>query len=463
MESSILEFVRSLRRADIQVTTGETLDGLVAAREVSVCDKELFRHALRATLVKKVDQLPEFERLFELHFSHLGQSAQPQEADPSGPEGFRSTQGLSYLSEETRSSLSSLSRGLMGGEGAVLERLAVAAARASSLSQIEFSLQAGSYMRRMNEQLGWDRAVEELERALQELARMGVPPEELARVREDLQHNREAFQGILRRLIRREIDKGARFVRGRLLSDSLMGKSFSALSDHEIQEMRVVVERLVRRLRTKMAILERRRLRGRLDVRRTLRRNLQHGGIPMQLVFREKRRRKTQVVALCDVSSSVWNASRFMLNLLYAIQDQFSRVRSFVFVSELGEVTSLFERYETNQAIQKALTEAPIRYHSYSDYGDVLLAFHEKHLRELTNRTVVILIGDGRNNYLPTRSWVLQEIRERARKLIWLVPEPRSMWGTGDSAMLEYAPFCTAVEECRNLRQLSEFVDRLVV
>jgi signal transduction histidine kinase len=131
----------------------------------------------------------------------------------------------------------------------------------------------------------------------------------------------------------------------------------------------------------------------------------------MELLFRERKRKKTEVMALCDVSSSVWTASRFMLNLLYAIQDQFSKVRSFVFVSDLGEVTEFFSRYETNEAIRKALKEAGIQYHSYTDYGDVLLRFREEHLGEVNSRTVVIIIGDGRNNRLPSRAWVLEEIK----------------------------------------------------
>lgn len=463
METSILEFIRSLRRSDIQVTTGETLDALRAAAEVSVWDRELFREALRSTLVKRAEQFPEFEKLFDLHFSHLGERPGQRGGDPQSFQEFRPVPHVERFMENPMASFSGLAMGLMAADQAALERLALAAARAVSLSEIEFPLQAGSYMRRMNEHLGWDRATQELEQVLSELIQNGVGEQELEQAREAIRHNKESFQGVLRRLITREIQKGARSVNETFARDSLMGKSFSSLSDQEILEMREVVARLVKRLRSKMALLERKRQRGRLDIRRTLRRNLQYGGVPLDLVFKVKRRRKAQVVALCDVSSSVWNASRFMLNLLYAIQEQFSQVRSFVFVSELGEVTQFFQRYETNEAIQKALKEAPIRYHSYSDYGDVLMEFYCKHLGELTTRTILILIGDGRNNYLPTRAWVLQELRERARKLIWLNPEPRSMWGTGDSAMLEYAPFCTCVEECRNLRQLSEFVDRLVV
>lgn len=463
METSILEFVRSLRRSDIQVTTGETLDALRAAAEISISDRELLKEALRATLVKRSEQFAQFDKLFGLHFSHLGEKSSQEGLDPGSCQQFIPVPHLERFRENHMASFSGLALGLMTGDGAALERLAVAAARGVSLSEIEFPLQAGSYMRRMNEHLGWDRAGEELEQALGEFGRRGAGEHELEQVREAVRHNKESFQGLLRGLIRREIEKGARSVKERFVRDPLMGKSFSSLSDQEIREMREVVARLVKRLRSKMALLERKRQKGRMDIRRTLRRNLQHGGVPVELVFRVKRRRKAEVMALCDVSSSVWNASRFMLNLLYAIQDQFSKVRSFVFVSQIGEVTHFFERYETNEAIQKALKEAPIRYHSYSDYGDVLLEFYSKHLGETTTRTILILIGDGRNNYLPTRAWVLQELRERVRKLIWLNPEPRSMWGTGDSAMLEYAPFCTCVEECRNLRQLSEFVDRLMV
>lgn len=463
MEKSILEFVRLLRRSEIPVTTGETLDALRAACEIPLGQRDLFREALRSTLVKRVEHSGEFDRLFQLHFSHLEQGSSQGEASHLEGDRFVPAHALDPILNDSRASFSALALGLMEGDGAALERLAMAAASAVSLSSIESSLQVGSYMRRLNDQLGWDRAGEELKRALEELARKGASQKDLKMAKEALEHNQEAFQRLLRRLIRREVEKSTRTVRESFLRESLLGKSFFALSQHEIQEMRKVVAQLVRRLRTKISLLERRRQRGRMDIRRTLRRNLQCGGVPMELVFRQKRRRKAQVVALCDVSSSVWNASRFMLNLLYAIQDQFSQVRSFVFVSELGEVTSFFQRYETNEAIERALKDASIRYHSYSDYGDVLLSFHDKHLGELTTRTVVIIIGDGRNNYLPTRSWVLGRIRERARRLIWLNPEAKSMWGTGDSAMLEYAPFCTSVEECRNLIQLSDFVDRLVV
>jgi hypothetical protein len=464
MENQILSFIHGLRRAEIPVTTGETLDALRAATEIPLADRSQFRDALRTTLVKRVELRPEFERLFDLYFSHLQEGgAGAGGSDPGLAGGFVPVPEMEAVRALMGSSLSPLSRALMGGEGVALEHMAMGAAGEAGVSEIQYPLQVGAFARRVGERMGMARTEEELAQALEMLRREGLSPEALGRAEAALRRNREALQGLLKRLVKRELDKGLKATRQRLAEDGLVGKSFSSLTDQEIEEMRDLVGRLVRRLRTKIALLERRRRRGRLDVRRTLRRNLQYGGVPMELLFKERKRKKTQVMALCDVSSSVWNASRFMLNLLYAIQDQFARVRSFVFVSDLGEVTALFDRWETNEAIRRALREAGIRYHAYSDYGDVLLRFHGEHLRDVTTRTVVIIIGDGRNNYLPTRAWALQEIKERARRVYWLNPELRTMWNQGDSVMHEYAPHCTDVRECRNLKQLGAFIDELVV
>jgi len=462
MEQRILEFVQGLRRCGVPVTLAETLDALRGLAILSPWDRGTFQDALRTTLVKSSSHHREFDRLFAHYFSHLFQ-------DPSGgaTEGLSSGDRILSLPESEEAleiasaSLSPLGLAIMAGDGMALERMAIEAARAAGVSEIQYPLQVGFFTRRLMDQFPWAALDRELERALSVLG--DSAPQEAALISQLLQHNLEAFRRLLRRLVERELEKNARPLWQRPLVGGLEGKSFSSLSDQEIQQMQEVVAQLVQRLKTKVGLLERRRRRGRLDVRRTLRRNLQYGGTPMELLFRDRKRKKTEVMALCDVSSSVWTASRFMLNLLYAIQDQFSKVRSFVFVSDLGEVTEFFSRYETNEAIRKALKEAGIQYHSYTDYGDVLLRFREEHLGEVNSRTVVIIIGDGRNNRLPSRAWVLEEIKERARQLIWLNPEPRATWGLGDSAMPEFSPHCTVVEECRNLRQLAAFIEGLVV
>jgi uncharacterized protein len=165
---------------------------------------------------------------------------------------------------------------------------------------------------------------------------------------------------------------------------------------------------------------------------------------------------------LCDVSDSVRNVSRFMLQFVYSLQDLYSRVRSFIFVSEIGEITQLFEENDTQDAIEQALTGNIINVFAHSDFGRAFRAFHRDHLAAVNNRTTVIVLGDARNNYNLAQEWVLRDIGQRAKQLIWLNPESRLTWGFGDSEMDRYLPFCHVVEECRNLNQLYRVIDRLV-
>jgi uncharacterized protein with von Willebrand factor type A (vWA) domain len=464
MDRHLLSFVKGLRRNGIPASLTETLDAFGALEHIAVEDRAVFRDTLRTTLVKDQTQHPEFERLFQLYFSHLEQGA-----DPDSEEALSLTDRIAPMPEseqhmgEMGSGASILTQSVFRGDATTLEHLAMEAGEAVGLDAVRYPLQVGLFTHRMMERFDWAAVDVDMQAVLRNLSESGIPQEMIARMAARFKHNKEAFKRLLRRLVERELRKYAQPESQRLLLESLKGKSFASLTDREIRQMQEVIALLVQKLRTKVALLERRRRLGRLDVRHTLRKNLQYGGVPVELVFKKKKRKKTEVMALCDVSSSVWTASRFMLNLLYAIQDQFSHVRSFVFVSDLGEVTSFFERYETNEAIKKALKEAGINYFSYTDYGDVLLRFHEAYLGDVNSRSVIIIIGDGRNNHLPSQAWVLDRVKERAKQVIWLNPEHRSTWNLGDSVMIEYEKYCTLVRECRNLHQLSEFIDELVV
>jgi uncharacterized protein with von Willebrand factor type A (vWA) domain len=209
-------------------------------------------------------------------------------------------------------------------------------------------------------------------------------------------------------------------------------------------------------------VRRRRAKRGKFDLKDTLRKNLQYGGVPFKIQFDRRVRDKPQVMVLCDVSDSVRNVSRFMLQFVYSLQDLYSRVRSFIFVSELGEVTQLFETNETQDAIEEALGGNVINVFAHSDFGRAFRAFHRDYLGAVNHRTTVIVLGDARNNYNVAHEWVLRDVQQRAKQLIWLNPESRLTWGFGDSEMDRYLPFCDMVEECRNLNQLYRVIDRLV-
>ena len=168
-------------------------------------------------------------------------------------------------------------------------------------------------------------------------------------------------------------------------------------------------------------------------------------------------------MVIADISGSVAAFARFTLHLVHAISSQFSKVRSFVFIDGIDEVTRFFEATDdVAEAVHRINTEADVIWvDGHSDYGHALGVFWERWGEEITSRTSVLLLGDARNNYHATQSWVVQEIANRARHVYWLNPEPHAYWGTGDSVVDEYAVYCDDVFECRNLRQLERFVAEL--
>ena len=227
--------------------------------------------------------------------------------------------------------------------------------------------------------------------------------------------------------------------------------------------MQEAVTRLAQRLRHVVAIKRARAKRGSFDLQRTLRKNLQFGGVPFDVQLERRKKHRPQIVVLCDVSDSVRNVSRFMLQFVYSLQDLYSKVRSFIFVSDIGEVTRLFDDNEINQAIDLSLRGDVINVFAHSDFGRAFKTFHRDSLSAVNGRTTVIILGDARNNYNLAHEWVLRDVQRRAKQVIWLNPESRATWGFGDSEMDRYMPFCDVVEECRNLNQLYRVVDRMVL
>jgi len=193
-----------------------------------------------------------------------------------------------------------------------------------------------------------------------------------------------------------------------------------------------------------------------------VRKSLQYGGIPMELKFRRRHREKPKLITICDVSDSVRNASRFMLQLVWSLQECFSRVRSYVFVSEIAEVTQAFNTYPVEKAIEWALRSSPVDYHCRSDFGYAFSRFCRTELESLDRKTTILILGDARNNYNDPQPWALRHMRERVKGIIWLNPEGQWGWGIGDSVMPLYAPHCHVVSECRTIGQLAQVVDNLV-
>jgi uncharacterized protein with von Willebrand factor type A (vWA) domain len=236
---------------------------------------------------------------------------------------------------------------------------------------------------------------------------------------------------------------------------------------HATREELAVLHRVLQPLSRKLAVrLARKRRHGRkgpLDFRATMRRSLSTGGVPIEPRFRHPRPAKPEIFVIADISGSVASFARFTLHLVYAISSQFSKVRSFVFVDGIDEVTRFFEGVvDPAEAVARINTEADVIWvDGHSDYGHALTEFHRRWGDQVTSRSSIMVLGDARNNYHASGSWVLEDLQAKARHVYWLNPEPRDYWGSGDSIVGEYAAHCDDVVECRTLRQLERFVGNL--
>ena len=202
---------------------------------------------------------------------------------------------------------------------------------------------------------------------------------------------------------------------------------------------------------------------GPLDFRSTVRHSLSYGGVPAEPKFRYPRPSKPEIFVIADISGSVAAFARFTLHLVYAISDQFSKVRAFVFIDGIDEVTRFFEGVDDiGEAVHRVNTEADVVWvDGHSDYGHAFEVFWQRYGKEVGTKTTVLILGDARNNYHASQAWVVKEIQKKARHVFWLNPEPRSYWDTGDSIVGEYGAHCDGTFECRNLRQLEKFVENL--
>ena len=239
---------------------------------------------------------------------------------------------------------------------------------------------------------------------------------------------------------------------------------FMHASREELALLRKALYPLARRLAVRLARKRRHGRKGPLDFRSTVRHSLSYGGVPAEPKFKYPRPHKPEIVVIADISGSVAAFARFTLHLVYAIAAQFSKVRSFVFIDGIDEVTRFFDGVEDiTEAVHRVNTEADVVWvDGHSDYGHALEVFWNKWGKEIGPKTTVMILGDARNNYHASQSWVLKEMQHRARHVYWLNPEPRSYWDTGDSIVGEYATHTDGTFECRNLRQLELFVDHLV-
>jgi uncharacterized protein len=461
MDQRMVEFVAGLRAAGVRVSLAESADAFRAIQELGIQDRELFRSALRTTLVKDSTDTPEFERLFPIYFGSGG----PPVFDPNRELSSDDMQMLKdalkdMLGDDNK--LRQLMRYMLEGMNPSKEELDQLGKRAG-VPMARHSYQQQWLTRRMLKQLGMDEEFEQLmAQLIEKLQEMGMSPESLQRIgqiaEENLKRLEEQFEQYVGSQIAQNAAKDAR-ERRPLHTTDLMQRSFSTLSEREIADLRLQVRRLAAQLRSRAALRQRHGKRGTLDAKRTLRANLRHANVPLELKFRQ-RHLKPKLVLICDVSTSVRPIVDFMLRMVYELQDQIHSTHSFVFIDDITDVSGEFAEHRPETAVERVLADNPPGYYN-TNLGFSLAHFCKDHLETVDHRTTVLVLGDGRNNYLDPRLDAFQDIKRRARRIVWLNPESSRLWSTGDSDMLRYYPLCDAVHEVSNLAQLAEAVDRL--
>jgi uncharacterized protein len=467
-------FVHELRLAGLPVSMTENLDAMRAVEFVPLEDREAFKTALGATLVKHHGHHRVFDTVFEVYFSIFSPGVDGGDGSEGGSDAQADFEQLraamdgggamGQLSNEELAQM--LLDALMRMDSEQLRALAAAAVARFAGMEPGRPVGGAYYLYRTLRQLDAEGLVTKMmaQAEQDQLIGEGAFDERLAR--EEYEGRLKVLKEMIEAEIRRRLvaDRGVEAMARTLRKPLPEDVDFMHASREEMQQLQKAIYPLTRALAARLAQRRKNMHRGTLDFRQTVRHSLSYGGVPAEPKFKRPRPSKPEIMVVADISGSVASFARFTLQFVYAMQSEFSKVRSWVFIDGIDEVTRFFdEADDVANAIQRVNTEADVVWvDGHSDYGHAFEVWHERHIREVTRKSSIILLGDARNNYHASQAWTLGEMRKKARRLFWLDPEPRGYWDTGDSIVSEYAPYCDGVYEVRNLRQLQRFVEDVV-
>ena len=468
-------FIVELRSAGLPVSLTENLDAVEAVKHIPIEDRETFKYALAGTLVKNHSHWKAFETVFEVYFSLRGQEYElvdgewesddaatgeenQQEGQVPGQGGSQEGLTQEQLAEMLFQALAKQDRNLMR---------TVARQSVQRFAGMEPGRPVGGtyYLYRTLRNLNLEEVLDRLLTSSDDSDSESDFLEERLR-KDEYEHRIEELKKEIEAEIRRRLvaDRGVEAMAKTLRKPLPEDVDFMHASREEMAALRRAIWPLTRKLAVRLARKRRHGRKGPLDFRRTVRHSLSYGGVPAEPKFKYPKPSKPEIMVIADISGSVAAFARFTLHLVYALNNQFSKVRSFVFIDGLDEVTDFFENVDDiTEAIHRVNTEADVIWvDGHSDYGHAFEIFEEKFAKDIGPKTTVIILGDARNNYHASQSWVIKNIEDKARKVFWLNPEPRSYWDTGDSIVGEYSDFCNGTFEVRNLKQLEAFVENLV-
>lgn len=477
MDQTLVEFVKTLRTAEIKVSPAETLDAMACLDRVGYDDREFLKNSLALVLSKTPEEKEAFDTCFEnfFNFDHFedsdflrhdddenaGEGDGDSNFEASGNSGEASSgggQGASGATPEDLPELklkpeSELGRMLMSGDRNRLTVALVEAGREVGVTDIVVFTQKGLYTRKIMDAMGGKALGEEITE-LQ--GHGGIQQKMLSGA---LKKHRDRLRDRIRDYVEKQFFLHAD-ESGKQLREELLKKvKLSNIEKRNFKDVQEVVIKMAKKL---ISIHSKRRKtfkRGQLDIRKTLRKNMQYDGMFFDIKWKAQKVDRPKVMAICDVSGSVSNYSRFLLMFLFSLAEILPKIRSFAFSSDLGEVTDLFEHSTLEDAMAKTMRDFG---NGSTDYGQMLADFKSHCMKDVNNKTTIIILGDARNNYGDPKNEVLREIYDKCQRVIWLNPEPKMSWSVGDSEMKKYAAACHQVEVCNSLVHLERVVGNLL-
>ena len=454
MRENLHRFFRAARGAGVRLSPAESIDAMRAVSKIGFADRTVLRDTFLLTLAKSQDEKKALGDCFDLFFDQ----PEPAPPPPEESETDKSDTPESGAAPETPGDASGGDEAQDLGQLAQLllsqDRNAMAAAianasNAASLSDIRYFTQRGIFSGRIMDQMGIQRLRDDLD------ALVAANPA----LAERLQAALDGLRDTVRETVAQALMLYGREEAENLRNEILRNAPLSRIEPRQVEQMRLLIRQIARRLRERYSKPRKRQRRGHLDVRRTIRRNAAWGGVPFLTAWKRRHRDKPKIIAICDVSGSVAKVSDFFLLLIHSLHEVVSDVRSFAFSGHLIEVSDILESKSPEEAMAEIMSKVGF---GSSDYGNSFSDFEHGWMNAITPQTTVIVLGDARSNNLDPRADILRRIGERSKRLVWLNPEGRMAWGWGDSEMPRYATFCTVVRQCATAQQLERAVSDIV-
>ena len=459
MEERMVQFISALRAGGVRVSLAESADAFKAVDMLGVQEREFFKLSLRATLVKDASGLPVFEELFPLFFGSADAPPMSDMTEDMSPEEAQMlAEAMRMFNEQLRKMMEKLLRGEQLSQEE-LEQLG----QLTGLNRMDDMRYRDWMAKRMQRAMRFEEVQKALKEMMELMAQMGMSKQRLEQMRQLLRANQKGLEEQISKFAGQRIAENMSEQQPDDNVDQLMDKPFNALSDNDMQKLRKEVSRLANRLRSRIALRQKRAKNGQLDAKGTIRANLKNGGVPMEIKHRDHRL-KPKLVVICDISTSMRPCSELMLSLVYALQDLITKTHAFAFIDHLEYISPDFAgrpANEANQAINDVLIRMPPGHYS-TDLGYALEGFVREYMDTVDSRTTFIMVGDGRNNYNDPRLEIFKNLARRSRRTIWINTEPPMLWGSGDSDMIKYAPLCDHVVVAATLAELTSAVDNLL-